>query len=175
MRTGNKLYSGKKIRNIEFVRWINRPTKLAEFRCPFCENLFKSKFENIQLNGSIYSCGCMDAEDARAYYYAEIAKQLPLNGFIVTAAARNAGVPLSMLEAFKKDEAFMEILNEAIEQKKDAIEKKFLEKINQGHMTAISLAVKSTFMKDRGYCPAIAEASQQTQLNFGEKLIDDLI
>lgn len=169
-----KLLVGHRYRNIEFVGFGNIYGE-GRWRCPFCGNEFIMDIAHMRYNANIMSCGCKNADEAKREYLdrIELAISTSSTGFISEICQR-AGISYGMYKSFMEDPKFKELVDEMNEKKRDFIESKFLEKIEEGNMTAISLAMKSRFMKSRGYAPVVAEEASQIMLDLGAKLQEDI-
>lgn len=168
-----KYRKGHKIRNIEFIEFCE-PYGNAKWKCPFCGKIFPFSVDLMRKSSFVYSCGCTTDEEAKAYYMEKIEAEFAKGEHIVSRALRSSGVTQGMYTAFMKDEEFKERIDELIERKKDFLETAFLQKVSEGDTSAILLAMKSKLMKDRGYFPATNGVNEQTELDFGQKIINDL-
>jgi len=167
------LSPGYKSRNITFVKYASRLCESAIWECPFCHKHFKEKVENVLYNSTLFSCGCVSSEEALNIYYDRFKNAYPACNSLILRSCQRAGITYGMFKSFLKDDKFKSIIEELDEAKRDRFEEAFLQKVDEGNIRAIEIAMKSKFMASRGYCPQTAENDQIT-LDLGEKIINDL-
>lgn len=168
-----KYIKGHKLRNIEFIEFCE-PYGNAKWKCPFCGKIFEYTLDLMRKSAFIYSCGCTSDEEAKSYYMEKIEAEFAKGEHIVSRALRSAGVTQGMYQVFLRDPEFKERIDALIEKKKDFLESAFLQKVSEGDTSAILLAMRSKLMKDRGYAPVNTSQQEQSELDFGQKIVNDL-
>jgi hypothetical protein len=168
-----KLIPGYKIRNITFLEYgVDR--LVGKWKCPFCKRPFEMSVADVRLKYDILSCGCVDYEEAKIRYCERVVKALSSEIFTIAAVCRKAGITVAMYKSFMNDDNFCAEVEEAMEIKKDMIERAFLNGINDGNPHLIIAALKSKLMADRDISPPQAFHGGHLVSGNYPKIIDNI-